>query len=423
MSNVELDRPVDLAFFAPEVRAFVRDVTATAMTRVVGIATGIVTLTMTTRLLGAEGRGEFAVAMATLGLVLQFCNFGLHSSATYHLSRNPALRREVTGFLASYAIVVVGVVSLIVAAAVHSWPQLIPHVPPRIVSAALATAPAAMFVLLAGSAWLGLGRAAHYNALDLGTKFIGLGSVLLLLWWPLSGFFTAYAALHCVLAVLAYQSLVGWTRPILRTRVVGDLMGYGFRAFLVNLCMFLIVRQDLFLVNAWRGSSEAGQYSVAVQVSDLLSLAAASITAVLFPRLASMPPDRRWAVTWRAVRWTAAAIGTATIALAAVGQPIFRIAFGTPFLASVVPFWLLLPGLWCLAINSVLLQHLGASGMPWFVILSTASGVFVNLMLNVWLIPRNGIAGAAAASSATYAALLVATTIYLLGRRPSRASS
>jgi len=398
---------------APPVRDFFRDVTATALTRVVGVATGVVTLTLTTRLLGPEGRGEFAVAMACLGMVLQFCNLGLHSAATYHLARFPQQRRAVTGLLAIFALGGVGLVSLAAAWLVCAKPSLVPHVPPVLVALALSTAPAAMFVLLAGGAWLGLGHPARYNGLDLATKVIGLCAVTLLIWWTVPVLFVAYAVAHYVLAAWAYASLVGWTRPALDAAPWRSVLQFGSRMFLINVFMHLVLRQDLFLVNAWLGSAQAGHYSVAVQVSELLSLATASVTAMLFPKLVAMPQLARRQALGRALRWMGAGLAVAAVGLAVTGGPMFDLAFGPKFDAALLPFWLLLPGLWCLGMNSVLLQYLAAGGMPGFVIATTGAAVLVNLGGNALLIPRFGLGGAATASSLTYAMLLAASLAYL----------
>lgn len=408
---------------APDVRDFLRDVAATALTRGVTLAAGVVTLTMTTRLLGPEGRGQFAVAMATLSLLLQFFHFGLHSSSTYYLARFPGRRAVVTGLLTVFAFGFVGLVTAAAIWIVFEAPALVPNVPPEVLGLALSAAPPAMFLLLAGNAWLGLGRTAIFNGLDLATRAVGLGSVVLLLWWSVPALFAAYAAGHYLLALWAYWSLAGWTWPRLDAAISREVIQYGWRMFLTSVFMYLVLRQDLFLVNAWLGSAPAGQYSVAVQVSELLLMATASVTAMLFPRLTAMSPPQRWAATWRAVRWMAVGLGAAAAALAAVGRPAFELAFGDRFVGAVGPFWLLLPGLWCLSLNGVLLQHLAAGGMPWFAVFSTGAAAAMNLGLNGALIPRFGIEGAAAASSLTYALLLCTSGVYMVLRgRPRQAS-
>lgn len=421
MSEISADSDLVRPLATPDVRGFLRDVAATAVTRGVGVAAGVVTLMMTTRLLGPEGRGQFAIAMACLGVTLQFFHFGLHSSATYYLARFPARRPEVTGLLAIFALLGVGLVAVAASALVHRVPALVPNVAPGLIGLALAAAPPAMFVMLAGSAWLGLGRPAYYNGLDLAAKGVGLCSVLMLLWWSVPVLFATYAAAHYLLAIGAYVSLVGWSWPMVDRRVSGEVLRYGSRMFVTNVFMYMVLRQDLFLVNAWLGTGPAGQYSVAVQVSELMLLATASVTAMLFPRLAALKSDLRRRATWQAMTWMAAGLGVVAVGLAASGRPLFGLAFGPRFAEAVPSFWLLLPGLWCLGLNGVLLQYLAAEGMPWFTAVSTGTAAAVNLAANAVCIPRFGIEGAAAASSLTYVLLLAASILYVLSRRePAR---
>lgn len=395
-------------------RHFARAVSITLATRVVGILAGVVTLTLTTRLLGAEGRGQFAVAMGALALVLQCSNFGLHASAIYHLSREPALRRQVTAVLVAFSLGGVALVAGTVYAAAWLRPALFPGIPLSLLGLAFLTAPAAMFALLAGSALLGLGAPAWFNGLDLSARLIGLVAVGCLLWWSLPAFFVAYGVLHYVVAGVAYGRLAGPAGPARPDLGLARLiLGYGLRAFLASVSMFFVLRSDLFLVNALVGTAEAGRYSVATQVGEVLSLAAASIAAMLFPRLSAMAPARRLASTWQVTRVTALLLGVGAVGLAAVSPSVFLAWFGSEFAGASVALWWLLPGLWCLGVNTILYQYLAATGMPWFVVGATLLGAVANVLLNLYLIPAFGIAGAGAASSVTYAFLLLLTVGYL----------
>jgi O-antigen/teichoic acid export membrane protein len=393
---------------------FIHGVSATFATRVVGVVIGLVTLTLTTRLLGPEGRGQFAVVMSMLAVVLQFSNAGLHSSATYFLSQQPDLRRPLGGLLFWHALFAVGAVALSAYAIVVAYPSLVPGVPGRMLAAALLTAPPAMFLMLAGNALLGLRSTTWFNGLDLGTKAIGLSTLMLLVTSSLTSFFVIYALLHVVLAAAAYVKLVGPTRPPFPTvALLRRMAGYASRIFLINAFMFLVLRIDLFLVNSFLGTADAGRYSVATQVAEMLNLVAASVAAILFPTLAAMTTERRWESTKRVAKVMGILLACVAIGVGVVSRPLFLALFGAPFAPAVIALWLLLPGLWCLGINSVLNQHLAAGGLPWSLVAVTLAAAIANVWLNVALLPRFGIAGAALASTLTYALLLVTTFLYL----------
>jgi O-antigen/teichoic acid export membrane protein len=407
-------RSLPLLTGGSESAVFVRGVSATLLTRAAGVAIGVVTLTATTRLLGAAGRGQFAVAMTTLALILQLSNAGLHSSATYELSRNPARRASIGGLLFWYAAICVGAIAACVYVVALLDPNILPGIPLRVLGAALAAAPPAMFLMLAGNALLGLGSATWFNGLDLGTKLIGLVALVLFFTSSIVVLLLLYAALHFVVATVAYLKLIGAGAPQRPgAALIGELAGFAGRIFLVNMLMFLVLRIDLFLVNAWLGTTEAGRYSVATQVAEMLNLLSASIAAILFPTLTAMSAERRWQSTLRVLRVTSIVLACVAAGVALVSRPIFSILFGPEFAPAVIALWLLLPGLWCLGLNSLLHQHLAAAGMPWFLVWATLAGAVANVWLNVALLPRWGIAGASVASSLTYGLLLVTTVVYL----------
>lgn len=400
---------------------FVRTVSETFGTRIFGIIVGVLTLTLTTRLLGPVGRGQFAIVMATVALIVQLSNAGLPASTTYSLARRPADRLQVTGLLFWFGVTVVAAVAWGGYWLARHVPTLIESVPPASLGLGLLAAPPLMFVSLAGNAFLGLGRARWFNGLDLGVKTVGLVAVVLLVWYRLEVLLLVYAGLHYVLAAIAYLKLSGWRRPVFPDKALAKrLFSYGVRAYLVTLFMFFVLRLDLFLVNSMRGTADAGRYSVAVQVAEILNLAAASIGTIAFPHLTAQDPTKRWAIALRLARMTAAVLCIGAILVGLLARPVFLRLFGLEFLGAVHALWWLLPGLCCLGINNVLFQYLSAGGLPWFLAISTAASAVLNLALNALLIPRSGISGAAIASSIAYAFLLLITSTYLMtpsGRR------
>jgi O-antigen/teichoic acid export membrane protein len=394
--------------------SFLRTVSLTFGTRVAGLAVGVLTLTATTRLLGPEGRGQYAVVMTALALVLQVSHCGLHSASVFFLARRPELRRDVGALLLWASLGITGPVALATFALAAVVPSMLGSVPLGLLGLGLVAAPAAMFVLLAANALLGLGRAPWFNGLELGTRLVGLAAAGLLLWWPLSTQFAAYVALTYLLAGVAYARLLGPAVPRPpRLPLTAAMFGYGLRAFLSTLLMVLVLRAGLFLLNALAGTAAAGRYSVALNVAEIVSLAAASVNAILFPRLSSMTPARRWSTARRVARSTGAVLALMALGLAVVGRPVIVAWFGLDFEPAVVALWWLLPGMWCLGVNSVLYQYLAAAGMPWFVVGAPLVGVAATTVLSLALIPALGIAGAAAACTLTCVLLLLGTLGYL----------
>jgi Na+-driven multidrug efflux pump len=92
------------------------------------------------------------------------------------------------------------------------------------------------------------------------------------------------------------------------------------------------------------------------------------------------------------------------------------------FEGSLVPFLLLLPGTVALGLSKVLSGYISGLGRPEPVGVIAITALGVNLLINLVLIPRLGIAGAALASMISYclhALLTVMLASRLSGARPA----
>ena len=85
--------------------------------------------------------------------------------------------------------------------------------------------------------------------------------------------------------------------------------------------------------------------------------------------------------------------------------------FGDAFLPSVPAFVLLAPGIFFLSLSVVIGTVMGASGMPIYAILPSFISAVGNILLNLYLIEKLGIIGAALASSITYFLLMTSTIL------------
>jgi O-antigen/teichoic acid export membrane protein len=87
--------------------------------------------------------------------------------------------------------------------------------------------------------------------------------------------------------------------------------------------------------------------------------------------------------------------------------------YGRAFLPSVDAFLWLLPGIFALGINTILMNYFAAEGMPPIAIWSPAIASAANIGLNLWLLPSMGIVGASVASSVAYVMMLVMSLLYV----------
>ena len=397
--------------------SFFRQVGETYATQVFVVALGFVNSILVTRLLGPEGRGLFAAAFTFQAVGVQLGNLGLHSWNTYHVSREPrSLPVLIGNSLAVCA--ACGIVALVGLGVFVALPSIAP-VGGVLLVLALAGIPLGLANLLFPNLLIGTQRIHDYNTIDLATRVLAV--VLVGATAPL-GLVSPEMVLGLVLFSVVLSA--GWCLAKLRRDLPGPVawsagglrmgLGYGVRAYLGSLFAFLVLKSDILLVKYLRGAGETGYYAIAVGLADILMMLPSVVGTVLFPRLAAAPDvATKWALARRVLAWMAPAVPLALGATLLVARPLIRFAYGSAFAPSYVAVAWLLPGIGCLAINTVFMNLFASCGMPLVVTLSPLAALVVNVALNLVLVPRVGFVGAAVSSTVAYALMLVVSLLYL----------
>lgn len=359
------------------------------------------------RILGPEGRGLYLGVTALAALAVQFGTLGLTSSNTFQLSKYPDSGDK----LASNSLVLSMVLGSILATLaglggmrVHGLIQGV-GIPSYLVG--LAVIPAWIFLLFAHNLLIAKGRVQTFNLMELTRNacflvlvigvalFAGKGHRLLL--WLNTVLFWGMAAWSLAsLRAAGFRMALKWDGACFRGAA-----GYGLRAYAITFMGFLVLRIDLLLLQNWRGAAEAGVYGVAAQLGDLILAVATTVAMLLFPEASRLGEN-----SWPLVRRTAMAVGAALIPVLLLAYWLapwgVRFIFGARFEGAVSAFRALLPGLWFLSVETILVQYLNGVGMPASILLAWASAVMLNLGLNAMWIPRWGATGAALASTVAY---------------------
>lgn len=200
------------------------------------------------------------------------------------------------------------------------------------------------------------------------------------------------------------------------------LMAYGFRAQLGSIALLLNARLDFALVGGMVGPSALGIYAVASRYAELLRLPALAMNYVLYPSYArqggTVAAAKARAMIPR-IGWIPAA-AAAPMALAA--PVVLPLVYGSPFRASVVPAWILLLGLAGGGISGVISAFLSGDGRPGLNSAAIAAGLVATVALDLLLIPRFGVTGAAVASTVAYltTAVVLVACFRVVTRRSKR---
>lgn len=192
--------------------------------------------------------------------------------------------------------------------------------------------------------------------------------------------------------------LPSWDRPTMRR-----LFSYGLRGHVGNVMQFANYRLDLFLVNAILDTGAAGIYAVAVRFVEILWFLPNAIGFVIMPKAARAPEGSLDRFTPRVFRVTLAVLGGGGILMALSVAPLVQTLFGSEFSDASRAALVLLPGAILLGATKVLTHEMTGRGYPERNSVIAAVGLVATVVLDLLLIPRHGIVGAAAASTAAYA--------------------
>jgi O-antigen/teichoic acid export membrane protein len=391
----------------------------TFFTRLMMIFNSVAAGIIVARWLGATGVGELAVINVAVATLVQFGSFGLPSSNTYFIAKDKERFRAAAINSLIFALVVGSILALALSTAASSRPDWFGEGSAGLISIAAVSIPFQLITLIGLNILLAVGRVKEFNLLDLaGQSFVLINAAwvsqqikgdlgVLVLWNTVASILVSVAVV--VALVIAGKNLLQtrWRADIALLR---RMISYGLKFHISILAGAIIIRADLLVVNHFRGASEAGVYSVASQFALMLMLLPAVIATMLFPRVTA-EQDARGETTCRVTRYTALIMFFCCIAAVPLSL-LLPIIYGPAFAESTGLLLILLPGVYLIGLESVLVQHFNATGLPRAIPLYWVVTLVLNLILVLALVPRYGAQGAAIASTISYAAIFALVALH-----------
>lgn len=376
------------------------------------LATFAIFIPLLVRIITATEYGEYALLMAIFIPLRKFLNFGLFDATKTYGSRSDIDRSHVfiTSFWLHILLLTSGlIVSIII-----------------ILTAPLSKTlqDSLFFVLLAvvGNQFYNFGRGVLHAlkkesiveplipARSVILSVVGLG--LAATGYGVTGVFAGFAiGFLCAGAVgtaLAFRE--SGIVPIPHRDVLreygGALLKFGAPSMLLILLTVGLYKTDILLLTYFRTGAETGYYRAALQVAEFMWVISVGVEMVMVQTTADLwqseRHDRITELLSRLLRYVVVGTVLLIVGVFILGDEFVNLYFGTAYEASVLPLRILLPGVLGFAVARVIWPVLQAGGYLQEVVAATATATVGNVLLNVLLIPRYGIVGAAVATSTTY---------------------
>lgn len=391
--------------------------------RVVVLGIGLVTLRLTATYLGVHGFGRLSIIIALTGLVATIGDLGVTTTLAREVVKDPAKAAHFGGQLLGFRIATsFGAAALLLA--------LVPALPyDHRTKVALSVALVGMIFTIVGtfpSAFFQANLRLDYAAaLDVLLKLLGLATILTVrsLDLGLYGLVSILAAVNAAVCLLGFvlsrrfwsvnvQTDIRRALPLVR-----DAIAVG----LVSTIGLLHFRGDAILLSLLKPARDVGIYAIAYRFVDQAFVLPGVFMGTMFPILThALHTDKARAAaainrTFQVLALTSIVVALGMFTLA---EPLVHLVAGSGFGKSVRPMRILAFSLPFIFVGPVFYNVLIAINKQRQLILVSLLSLALNIVMNLFLIPRYSFNGAASATVASEAFSLAAC--YFVARRQYR---
>ena len=376
---------------------------------VIGLGSGI----FIARALGPAGRGEYNLALLVGTFLVFVLDLGFSHAVSFFVSSGRFSSDQMlkNALWASWILGILGLLIFLLMDRIGAARFLLGTgiLTPSIL-AVLIFLPSIFFQLYFNVLLLGEGRLIIYNVVPIVAQFAVVCTIgiqyyrsSLTVNWAVFLYLMGNVVAILVMLFFRRDFFTALMTPFFSGKEVKEILVFSVPSHIGALIQFLNFRLDTFIVNFYLGISAVGIYTLSGSFAELLWMISRPIGTVLMPKVAgSGGPRVLGDMVFRSSALAFFATLAAAIALA-VGAPWgLPIVYGIKFKASVDPLLLLLPGAAAFCYTNVLACYLIGIGKPQINTYISGVSLVATVGLDLWLIPRMGINGAAIASSVSY---------------------
>lgn len=391
-------------------RRVTRDSAVYAFGSLMGQISSLVTFPLYTRVLTVEAYGVFALLMALISVGRSVLVFGMNTAMIrFYVGGSDEDRGRVVGTAMTFT-ALIAAVSLLVGLA---WPEFIlslitdsHDVAPLVITATMAVLASDVVVEML----LALSRARQTPRVYVGANvtrvLVTLAAVSVMLFTG-AGVIGAFAGVfvgNVAAAGVLLVSLRAVVRIVPHYKVMSDMLRFGAGLVPANLASWALNVADRYVIERFLGLAAVGLYSAGYRVGSLVSVALVlpfhtAFLPLMFEAVKDGCGDEFIA---RTARHYTAVVGFAVMGVSGVGSELLRMLAGDRYAAAGIVIG-------PVALGCALAGSISVFG-PGILIRGkthVSAAIFIlaalaNVVGNIFVVPRWGLAGAAAMTAVTY---------------------
>lgn len=397
-----------------------RDTLGILGTRVIWSVIGLVSGVILARWLGPHDRGILALALLLPSTVLTLVKLGVSQATVFFINRKEASVDQVASNSVLLALFL-GLVSSIVVWELRDnlLQSVIGPIPTWALILALVRIPLLLLDNYLYSILQATGQFGLYNRRLLQSEGIRLVLVIVFV-MIINGGLAAAIAIYTFIGLVN----IAWLMFNMRERVhfslrpdfalLRRMLSFGVRSYVQVVTAHLLLRIDIYMVQHFLGPAQTAFYALALHFTELVLEVPQAIGLVLYPKLAALPEHEVHRLTAQTCRRTLMVTVPAALALALLGPWVITLWYGAPYAPAGAPLPWAAVGVAAMSIFVIITRDFTARQKQRVNTVAGLLALVTNVVLNVILIPIQGIVGASLATAIAYTAACVILLYFFL---------
>ncbi|MCD6565598.1 MAG: oligosaccharide flippase family protein [Bacteroidales bacterium] len=397
--------------------SFIKNISHTFFTKVLGIALGIISSAIVARWLGPELNGKAVLLLSAPMFLFMLGNFGYGSALSFYTARNEYDRTDIINisFLSAMLFSSIMIVLFFLTYKLHE--SIWNDIEFSYVLFAVFLTPFYFIGNYLTRIIVGCQKIILSNNISILIRIIKILLIVILVVIFKNGVI-GILEVNAVEIVILFLCNIWILRKYIKIasiniKLLKSTFQYGIKIYFALLISFLNLRLDIYLVKYFTADNElVGYYSIAVAIAEMVWVLPDSIVTVLFPSVAAGEKDKNINKTILSLKWNMFIMLIGGLGITLLAKPAIVLVYGNEYLPSFMPLVCLVPGIILYPITKILGVDMAARGYPGYITIITFVGLMINFIANIILIPKYSINGAAIASSISYSFTAILSLLF-----------
>ena len=373
------------------------------------------------RYLGPAEYGTFGVVLALMNMVNLFLTYGFPKSAAKYIAEGKVKTGSIIKMATRVQLIfcTLGFVIYLGLSSVIANLLNDPSLTRYIMLSSISIPAYALFAIYSGGYLNGMRRFGRQALVAIANSLgkITLVFIFVFIGWGVNGAILGYIGSSLFGLVLAFRFI----RPIEKgedTFSWKQLLSFGIPATIFAVLFFFLMSIDLYAVKALDAvKADVGYYTAASTISKLSYYLFSGLAVTLLPSISKSTSTGNVEQTGnyirRSMRYMILILLPLTLLISATSSGLTKLIYSSTYIDAANPLGILVLGLAFLSIFSVLTSVVMGAGKPKVAVWMALPLVVMDIILNVILIPRYGLVGAAWATTSTGFVGMCAAAVYV----------